>query len=214
MHRSPMAEAELDLQKLSVHELLATSAGIASALEGNENFPQPEPSPEILRELSAQLAAAEEAYREQRLLANKAQAMRDTLAETLREALLRERDYVQEASGGDIAKILSANLHVEEEAHLWPFGAAGDVEELAASAGDEAGEIDLAWDPVPGASGYEVEIAYDITGEGPWEQSGATTKSKITIEKLNNRTRYWFRVRAVNERGAGDWSPAVMKFAP
>jgi hypothetical protein len=51
-------------------------------------------------------------------------------------------------------------------------------------------------------------------GEGPWEQSGATTKSKITIEQLDNRTRYWFRVRAVNERGAGDWSPPVMKYAP
>jgi len=209
-----MAEAELDIQKLSVPELLATAAGMASALEGNENFPAPTPSPDVLKEIAAQLAEAEEAYREQRKVVNKAQAIRDTLAETLREALTLEKEYVQEASGGDVAKILSANLHVEEETHLWPFGAAGDVEELSASTGDEPGEIDLAWDPVPGASGYEVEIAYDLTGEGPWEQSGATTKSKTTIQQLDNRTRYWFRVRAVNERGAGDWSPAVMKFAP
>ena len=27
------------------------------------------------------------------------------------------------------------------------------------------------------------------------------TKSKITIQNLSNRTRYWFRVHAVNERG-------------
>ncbi len=209
-----MAEAELDIQKLSVPELLATAAGVASALEGNEHFSAPTPPPDVLREIAGQLSEAEEAYRAQRKLANRAQAVRDTLAETLREALTQEKEYVQEASGGDVAKILSASLHVEEETHLWPFGSAGDVEELAASAGDEPGEIDLAWDPVPGASGYEVEIAYDITGEGPWEQSGATTKSKITIQSLSNRTRYWFRVRAVNERGAGDWSPAVMKFAP
>jgi len=209
-----MAEAELDVSKLSVPELLATAAGIASALEGNANFPEPKPTPGILKEIASELERAEVIYREERKRVIKAQAVRDSLAETLRAALAQEVEYVQEASGGEVAKILSANLHVEEETRIWPFGSAGDVEELSASAGDEAGEIDLAWDPVPGASGYEVEIAYDITGEGPWEQSGATTKSKLTIERLDNRTRYWFRVRAVNERGAGDWSPAVMKFAP
>lgn len=136
----------------------------------------------------------------------KVQAARDAIAEALRKALAQEVAYVQQASEGDVAKILSANLHVEEETHLWPFGSAGDVDELAASAGDEPGEIDLAWDPVPGASGYEVEMASDLIAEDSWEQGGATTKSKITIQNLNSRTRYWFRVRAVNERGAGDWS--------
>ena len=209
-----MAEAELDVPKLTVPELLAAAAGMASALDGNPNFPAPTPSVEVLKQLVAELSEAEKDYREERLRANKIQAVRDSVAESLRDALAREVEYVQEASDGDVAKILSANLHVEEETRLWPFGAAGDVRELSASAGDEPGEIDLAWDPVPGSSGYEVEIAYDLTGEGPWEQSGASTRSKITIQNLNNRTRYWFRVRAVNERGAGDWTEPVMKFAP
>jgi len=208
-----MAEAELDVLKLTVPELLAAASGMASALEGNPNFPAPNPPPEELTRLVAELADAEREYREERLRANKIQAVRDSIAETLREALAREVEYVQEASGGDVGKILSANLHVEEETHLWPFGAAGDVEELSASAGDEPGEIDLAWDPVPGASGYEVEIAYDLTGEGPWEQSGASNRSKITIQNLSNRNRYWFRIRALNERSAGDWTAPVMKFA-
>ena len=209
-----MAEAELDIPKLTVPELLAIAAGMASALEGNPHFPTPNPSPDELTKIVAELGEAEEAYRQERQRANKAQAVRDSIAQTLRDALAREVEYVQEASDGDMAKILSANLHVQEETHLWPFGSAGDVDELSASAGDQPGEIDLAWDPVPGASGYEVEIAYDFTGEGPWEQSGATTQSKITIQNLDNRTRYWFRVRAVNERGAGDWNAPVMKFAP
>jgi hypothetical protein len=209
-----MAEAELDVQKLTVPELLAAAAGVAAALDGNPNFPAPAPTSQELTQLVEALAEADRVYRDERRESNRLQAIRDTHAEELREALIREVEYVQETSGGDITKILSANLHVEEETHLWPFGSAGDLEELSASAGDDPGEIDLAWDPVPGASGYEVEIAYDITGEGPWEQSGATNKSKITIPQLNNRTRYWFRVRAVNDRGAGDWSPPVMKFAP
>jgi hypothetical protein len=209
-----MAEAELDVHRLTVPELLAIAAGVTSALEGNSNFPSPEPSPQELSRLTSELSEAEKAYREERQQMIKVQAARDAVAETLRKALDREVAYVQEASGGDIAKILSAGLHVEEETHLWPFGAAGDVEELAISAGDEPGEIDLAWDPVPGASGYEVEMASDLITEESWEQGGATTKSKITIQNLNNRIRYWFRVRAVNERGTGDWTEPVMKYAP
>jgi hypothetical protein len=209
-----MAEAQLNIKELTVPELLATAAGIASALDGNPHFPAPSPSPAELDRLVTELNEADEHHRRERQQANKAQATRDSIAEKLRSALAEEVAYVQEASGGDVAKILSANLHVEEETRLFSFGSAGDVEALSASAGDQPGEIDLAWDPVAGASGYEVEIAYDLTGEGPWEQGGATTKSKITIEQLDNRTRYWFRVRAVNERGPGDWTEPVMKFAP
>lgn len=209
-----MAEAELEIAKLTVPELLAVAAGVASALKDNIHFPAPQPAPEELEALVTELAKAEETCREQRLRISEAQAARDSIAENLRAAMEREVAYVQEASGGDLAKILSASLHVEEEKRLWPFGAAGDVDDLSASAGDEPGEIDLAWDPVPGASGYEVEMTSDFSGEGDWEQGGATTKSKITIEKLTSRARYWFRVRAINDRGAGDWSPAMMKFAP
>jgi hypothetical protein len=209
-----MADVELNLLELTVPELLATAAGIASALENNANFPNPAPAPEVLEALTNEVAAADEAFRKQRTLANEAKAVLEKATEALREALGQEADYVQKQSGGDIAKILSANLHVEEETSFWPFNRMRQVEELAASMGDQPGEIDLSWDPVANASGYEVEIAYDLNGEGPWEQSGATTHSKITIEKLNNRTRYWFRVRAVGEHGAGEWSEAVTKFAP
>jgi len=209
-----MAEVELNIQELTIPELLATAAGIASALEGNPNFPTPNPPPAELDRIAAELTAAEREYRDQRARANTAKVARDQAADTLRKALADEADYVQETSGGDVAKILSASLHVEETTSFWPFGSVGEVEELSSSAGDQPGEIDLVWEPVPSAQGYEVEIAYDLLGEGPWEQSGATTKSKITIESLSNRTRYWFRVRAVGERGAGDWSEPTMKFAP
>jgi hypothetical protein len=208
-----MAEVDLNVTELTVPELLATAAGVASALERNANFPNPNPTPDELTQLAETLTQAETKLREERARASAAQVTRDHAAEDLREALVKEAAYVQEVSGGSISKILSANLHVEEPSSLWPFGSVGQVEELASSVGDQPGEIDLAWNPVTGASGYEVEVAYDLTGEGPWEQSGATTQSKLTIEKLDNRTRYWFRVRAIGERGVGDWSDPVMRYA-
>ncbi|MGB8170475.1 MAG: fibronectin type III domain-containing protein [Chthoniobacteraceae bacterium] len=208
-----MAEVELNLQELNVTELLAIATGVASSLQDNVHFTAPTPSPQELQALTAKLLAADEAYRQQRALASDAKIALDRATEELRRALGAEMAYVQKESGGDIAKILSANLHVEEETSFWPFNRMAQVTELAASMGDLPGEVDLAWDPVPNASGYEVEIAYDLNGEGPWEQCGATTQSKITIEKLSNRSRYWFRVRAVGERGAGEWSDAATKYA-
>src|SRR5260221_5362600 len=201
-----MADVELNLQELTLPELLATAAGVASALENTPNFPSPTPPPAELDRLANDLSQADEKYREERANAAAARAIRDDIAEELRAALASEVEYVQKASGGSIARILSANLHVDEGSSIWPFNRLGQVEEVSISAGDQPGEIDLAWDPVAGASGYEVQIAYDLLGEGPWEQSGATTGSKITIEKLNNRTRYWFRVHAVKEGAAGEWS--------
>lgn len=209
-----MAEVELNIEELTVPELLALAAGISTALENNAHFPAPQPTPQELDRLAAELRTADATFRERRRLAGEAQAVRVELADRLRQALSQEADYVQEASGGHIAKILSANLHVEEETRFWPFRSVARVEDFSASAGDQPGEIDLAWDPVPGASGYEVEIAYDLTGEGPWEQSGASVHSKLTVEQLNKHTRYWFRIRAVAESGVGEWSEPLMKFAP
>lgn len=209
-----MAEAQLNVMDLTAAELLATATGIAKALKGNADFPTPNPSLAELEEIVTGLVQAEKDYLRDRQRANESQAARDLIADRLRLALTEEVAYVQEASGGDVAKILSANLHVEEETRLFSFGGAGDVEVVTASAGDQSGEIDLAWDPAPRASGYEVEIAHDLHGKGPWDQIGATTKSKITLEKLSKHTVYWFRVRAVNDRGSGDWSEPVMKLAP
>lgn len=207
-----MAEAELNVDDLSTGELLATAAGIAGALENNAHFPAPNPPPAELDRLADELSKAEQSYNEHRQRTHAAKAERDEAAARLRHALAEEVAYVQEASAGDVGKILSAHLHVEETISLWPFSSLAQVEELAASAGDRPGTIDLAWDAVAGASGYEVESRRDALDE-EWEQCGATEKSGITLERLAPGVRHSFRVRAVGERGAGDWSESVTKFA-
>ncbi len=118
-------------------------------------------------------------------------------------AIVREAIYVQEASGGDLEKIMSANFHAEPDVHLWPFANLSEVHDLSANAGDTHGEIDLSWDPVRGASGYEIEISTDLGGGGPWEPCTATTASRATIGQLENSTRdYWFRVCVRSTIGA------------
>lgn len=206
-----MAEAELNVEELSTSELIAVAAGIAAALKGNANFSNPRPTPMEIDSLTEELVNADTVYDEHLRRVADARVVRNEVARRLRDAVSRVVQYVQEASEGDAAKILSANLHVQETKHLWPFSGAGQVDEVLASQGDLPGEIDLAWDAVPGAIGYEVETAMDFEGQN-WEQAGATANSRITMEELEMGMRYWFRVRAVGKRGAGAWSKPVMKF--
>jgi hypothetical protein len=138
---------------------------------------------------------------------------RDHAVELLSTAVARAAGYVDQASGGDPEKILSANLHAEPEVHLWPFRRLGQVYELSASAGDERGEVDLTWDPVRGAEGYEVENSRDLGGHGPWKLCATTTASRTTVGRLENSIRYWFRVRAMNDRGSSKWSDPVTKYS-
>jgi len=182
-------------------------------MDGNEHFPEPHPALSDLRRLVAELEAANEACRQQRLRLNSLKTARDSRVAALNAALQAEAAYVQAASEGDPRKIMSANLKAERKWHLWPFGSVNQVAELSASTGDNPGEIDLVWDPIRDADGYDVEICHDIAGAGPWKQCGATVQSKLTIKNLSSRTRYWFRVRAVSGKGEGDWSDPVTKFA-
>jgi hypothetical protein len=74
--------------------------------------------------------------------------------------------------------------------------------------------INLFWDPVHRAAGYEVEISRDAGPYGPWEPVAATRQPKTTLEQLTRKQRYWIRVRAVTEEKNGEWSDPVAKVAP
>jgi hypothetical protein len=209
-----MAEVDIDIDKLTVPELLSAGSHLAEGLKDNEHFPAPTPPIAELTSIVDELAAAQVEYRKQRLLLDELKTSRDVIVKKLKDAVAAEVAYVQEASGGDAKKILSANLHIEHGISLWPFGGLDQVAELSASAGDEPGEVDLAWDPVRGADGYEVEVSRELTPHDAWEAVASTTKSRVTVAQLESRHRHWFRVRAVTEDSTGDWSDPVTKFAP
>lgn len=209
-----MADVEFNPDELDMHSLIAWASRLADGLSSNENFPGTPPPLEALHGALQELKVKHEEYRSQRRQLNDLKLERDPSAERLREALLAGVNYVQQASGGDMKKIMSANLPVEHGLDIWPFNNPGQVHELSASGGDGPGEIELMWDPVGGAAGYEIEISHDLGWPEEWAQCGATDKSKTTIDQLISGVRYWFRVRAANEKGIGAWSDPVTKFAP
>jgi hypothetical protein len=209
-----MAEVSLNFDELNVPELIALGSRLCDGLAGNPNFPEPAPPLDSLKEVLQELKSKQDRYAESRLRLNDLKLDRDGHASRLKGLLVQVANYVQDASGGDSKKIMSANLHFEHETDLWPFNDPEQVLELSATSGDKPGEIDLAWDPVREADGYEIEFSRESTAPVTWHASAATSQSKTTLTELASGLRLWFRVRAVSTKGVGPWSDPVTKYVP
>ncbi|MFN3347084.1 MAG: hypothetical protein ACK42E_04675, partial [Candidatus Bipolaricaulaceae bacterium] len=85
--------------------------------------------------------------------------------------------------------------------------------EVTASFGTDAEAISLTWQPVEGATFYEIERA--ATEAGPYERAGTSTVTSFQdgVGAENQGKWFWYRVRACNPAGCGPWSAAVRGYA-
>ena len=88
------------------------------------------------------------------------------------------------------------------------------VANLSITAGDNAGELDLQWDPVNGVKSYNVQIGPDPITEAGWVAKPDVTKSKAVVLGLTSGNKVWARVRAVGPGGIGAWSDPATKIVP
>lgn len=84
---------------------------------------------------------------------------------------------------------------------------------VMASFGTYVDSIAIAWQPVEGATFYEVARA--ATEAGPYERAGTSTTSSFLdrVGAENQGKWFWYRVRACNAAGCGPWSEAVRGYA-
>jgi hypothetical protein len=209
-----MADVHLDLKGMGVSELLAFAERLADGLEKNPHFPEAGQFTAGLRATKLALTEKNAAYLAQKKVVEAAKLERAALVDELRAAVTGCAKHVQDFSGGDPARIMSAGLPIELGVDLWPFNDPERISDLNASSADSPGQIDLNWDPVRGAAGYEAEISSDFYPPESWKSCGVSSVSKLEVEGLESGRRYWFRVRGVGKGGAGDWSEPVMKYAP
>ena len=96
---------------------------------------------------------------------------------------------------------------------VWHFTTGSPASSLAAAvlrspANDSIGvptSYALDWDPVKGATGYEVEIATSADF-AVLKLDTTTSTTGSAFARLANRTRYYWRVRAIDGDGPGPWS--------
>ena len=206
-----MAQIKLPVDRLPREELVALARRIHTQMTGNADFPAPAPS---LGSLEASISAVEAASQELHLLR---QQTREKLAELgvlesgLRDDLRDLAAYVRNASGGDEAKILGAGMGVRRAKSPRTMA---PVTGLESAAGDDSGEVDLSWTPVPGARSYEVQGSPDPITAGSWGHAGISTKSSLTLTGQPTGARCWWRVRAIGANGPGAWSDPATKIVP
>ncbi|HEY8899641.1 MAG TPA: fibronectin type III domain-containing protein [Chthoniobacterales bacterium] len=209
-----MIKPKLELSRLTDQEVIDLATLIAQSM-GNEGtlFPAPEPPLTALNNGAKAITdlLKERANLQQQVTAKTLaiRASRDTL-----EALLTtEASTVDDIAKGDPTIIAKAGMTPSEEQA--PVGPMPKVENLAATAGDEAGEIDLSWNPIRrGLKSYLIEQSASPDGQSDWTFAKVETKSKTTIAGLESGKRYWFRVKAIGASGEGPASDIATKLAP
>ena len=121
--------------------------------------------------------------------------------------------YVEAASGGDAAKILSAGMDVR--ADRTPPSVPPQATNLVLTAGDFPGTLDAMCDSQgPTAKSYEWQVSPDPMTESGWATKLTTTKSSATLPGLTSATKVWVRVRALGAAGPGPWSDPATKTVP
>ena len=69
-----------------------------------------------------------------------------------------------------------------------------------------ARSVDVSWDELPIATGYEVEIGMPASAGGLGHTSHTTTGTSITVSSLTPQKTYEYRVRMTNSDGVGPWT--------
>ena len=71
----------------------------------------------------------------------------------------------------------------------------------------QSGQVPLSWNPVAGATDYQVQ--YRVNGSGGWTQLGWQTATSLTVGTLADGTTYEFQVQAHNGGGNSAWSASL-----
>jgi hypothetical protein len=206
-----MSKTKLELQKKSDPKIVAFARAHQTAMTDNANFAAPVPSAD---DFEAIVAAAEWALADvQTKLTDwlTAVAAKDAAILALQTALIGRAGYVEAASMGDEAKILSAGLSVRA-----PRSASTTLPapvNVAAAMGEKECEIKVTWKPVPGADTYVVQSSPQVLPR-TWTQTAIVTRASFTATELTSGEHYAFRVAAVGPLGQGPWSDDASKMAP
>ena len=211
-NKKRMAKLKLNLSTLGDDQLIQKANDLKTALTGNANFTTPLPSLASVTTLITTGQTKLTAFNTAQAVAKQTTTDKNTALDALRAALATWGEYVQLTSGGDASKIQSAGMDVQSA--RTPTVTPNQVANLAITAGDNAGELDLQWDPLPNAKTYEIQTSPDPVTATSWVSQPSVTKSQTAIMGLTSGARMWARVRAVNAAGQGAWSDVASKIVP
>ena len=213
--RMPKAKVKLTLFSKSDSDLLIFAQQHETAVTGNANFTTLLPPATAFTSVRAAYATALGAFNTAQAAAKLATTNKDTARAALEAALTQRGNYVELTATNavdPVAVVESAAFAVRSG--KTPPSVPPPVGNLSLTAGDNAGELDLQWDPAPGSSSYNVHASPDPSTPSSWVAHPDVTKSKAAIHGLTSGAKVWVRVRAIGPGGIGAWSDVATKIAP
>jgi hypothetical protein len=109
--------------------------------------------------------------------------------------------YVQGHCGDDLVNLLGSGFEaIKAPSPVGPLPAPQNLRLLLSS---NSGELSLRFDRVLNAANYSVQTA--ISADGPWEDRGLFSGSRISLDGFTPGKTYWARVRANGTAGPSDW---------
>jgi glutamate synthase domain-containing protein 2 len=210
-----MSKVKLDLQRKDHIQLSIFAKEHTAAMVGNINYINPVPSSAIFDAASDNYAEKQDKISATETILQTLRAERDGLRVSLEGNLNSRGIYVDEASGGDTAKILSAAFAIQADAT--PTTSMEKPYEVSATMGDNPGEIDLSCHAMPKAKSYLIERRdhSDTATPGVWVQVKVSTRSSATIPGLSSGAKHAFRIRALGPNDLeSPWSDEAICMAP
>jgi len=207
-----MAFVKIGTKGMSVPQKIQYVRQIVTDMTGNANFTTPSPT---LATMSTNATTLETNYNgaETARQQSKAKtALMDEQSASVDALLASLANYVQNASGGDEAKIASSGFSVRN-IPASPIGELPAPTDFVVMENGGSGSVKFRWKKVRGAMSYILETAPD----GPvlnFNSPIGSSKTRAEKEGLTSGTKYWFRVCAVGAEGQGPWSALISKFAP
>ena len=213
--RMPKVKVKLNLRKKSDSDLLLFAQQHQTAVTGNANFTTPLPAAAAFTAALTPFVTALGNFNTAQAAAKQATTVKDTARLALENVLTQRGNYVELTANGAAdpeAVVESAGFSVKASGSATT--PPGMVMNVSISAGDNAGELDLQWDPANGARTYDIETSPEPMTPNSWTAQASVTKSKSVLLGLTSGAKVWVRVRAVGPGGTGAWSDPATKIVP
>jgi len=207
-----MTKVKLNLDRLNAADTVSLANAIKTAMTGNANFATPVPTLASVGTLITNLQTAI-SNKASSIALDKQRTIEQSVAVgALGDALTQLSAYAIATVNGDAAKLASAGFPIasgNQGSSPMP-----QVHNLSATTGDNDGEIDLHWDKIKNAHGYEIQRCDDPPVDANYANSVMCTETKRALTGLASGTKMWFRVRAIGGAGPGPWSDPATKMVP
>jgi len=210
-----METIKLGLDALTDEQKVALINDHIAKLNGNANFPTPEPSVAEFAASTAPYVATVTAIAQldaQRKALLQDRANQSAAADV---ALTARAGYVTAKAKGDGAIMISAGFTLAK-----PRGGAHGTlslpptpSALAVTMSAHVGTLHAIWHAQKGYT-WAVQVCPDPLTEANFAQVAITSHSTVDISGLTTGTKYWARVAAIKGGIQGDWCQPLMCMAP